>query len=329
MSQKKILLILALQVFAFIWLFVGGIWYGSTSLGTNTTTPVPSPSVIPTTPISTFPPITTSPTPNISPTPELNQYPQIEYDFLAISTTEPPIIIFSEIVERTNYFASYVYYFNGEKWSHASINQRQFRIQEVQSLNQYVHSIHAVFSIEGTEFNIDIPQIYTPMVMKSLTIFTKFGGIANESESTIAINNIPVLFKTGLLKGFSYKTSPLDIYDLGITTDWFMFWDKEGNFYQLDKTNTKKYDPNYQSHEFFASIRPNINFSLGNVLYAKSVNVQRNESTILVTTDGGMSLSLTKSYLLKRPYWQDITSGYILTDNNGGYGMYLSFTPKN
>jgi len=270
---------------------------------------------------------TINPTINATPTP-ISITGQTEYDLVTLSDSNPPTIIFIEAIQTSKSFWGIAYFHNGTSWSQTDLLKSNFSVTETNTLIQLENQINITFTIDDQTIGLNVPQLYTPIVIRAKNEFSKFGGSTNGFLPYLTINNNPQNVRVGLLKGFNRDPKLIDVYDLGINTDWIMFWDQAGNFFHLDKTSTEKINTDYPAHEFYAIENFDQAQNLtGTVNNPKLANINRNNDQVIISTNESVSLTLTKISRFERPAWQDITQGYLISDGQGGYGVYLSFTP--
>lgn len=293
-----------IQLIALIWMFGAGFWfYGQ--LHPPTVTPV------------------------VSPTPtRLNEL--VEYDVLIATQSDSPQLIFIEMVvpaQRDAY--GYLHYFNGSVWLQRTIDDSHVSITDHALTNasiRYANSIRVDVSIDDALIQLEVPQIYTPMVIRAEEEFTKFGGSVPSTEALITINTVSYPCQVALLKGYHRHYSAIDVYALGVQTHWIMYWDHAGNFYHLDQTAVEQYDPAYLPHEFFAQLNPSSqNTNHGTVAYFANYSVDSDHDTLRITsTDSTFpALTLAQGPALIRSYYADVSTGTITTGADGGIGLYL------
>ncbi len=125
-----------------------------------------------------------------------------------------------------------------KKWE---INYDPSRVlKETVSAKMMVNDVNIEF-LSGT--------LQNEIAMRSIPGYTKFMSEGKNARITINGTEHPAYII--YTKIYSFNAKDLQFYNtpLGVTTDWIAFWDKNGEFYHVDRTNVDKPTEIYQSHE--------------------------------------------------------------------------------
>lgn len=101
--------------------------------------------------------------------------------------------------------------------------------------------------IDNHEVVFRTGELRNEISMRSLPGYTKFmskgDGFLSIDGKSYAVNEI-------YTKIYSLNSADIQFYSepLPVTTDWIVFWDKDGNIYHLDMTDVPNPTPVYQSH---------------------------------------------------------------------------------
>ncbi len=290
-----------LLIVAFVWIFGLGLIFGRLL----TTHPVAPTNVAP---------------PDVS----LPARPLESYDIIIAATSEPHTLLVLDFFELDSVFTGNAHYFDGKNWAETPLRKGEIKIQEVEGLNQFTNKITGNFLLNGNLFVLDIPSISTPMVIRGESNFVKFGGTTHVNGPYLKINETAVDSYVALMKGFAKNYPAVYIEELGINTTWLAFWDKDWNFYHLDKTLVKNPSPDYTPHEFFSKITPQIGkFGFGSVEYYSGLNT--NVASALIKIGFPENLEYKEMELTFGPQYsfaQYYTATYV-TSEAGGVGLLL------
>ncbi len=264
---------------------------------------------------------------------------QEEYDLIIVTKNLPHKILYVDSVKRDSLEQGTINYFDGSSWSVSDLVAGSLKIDEGKTLQKFSNLVSFESKLKNLNFKLATLQINSNMTIRSEKKFAKFGGVTNGSEVSLTINGETFPSYAVLLKGFNFDTSRIDIADLRVNTDWFVYWDKDWNFYHLDKTDVKKFDPRYESHEFLAKIVHARDLG-SEVTYLSNIKVLRKgEDGGNGGNSGKDGLSgLTVSYNQNsKPYTLDLDFrerfvrkylgasffGGVATSKEGGIGVFL------
>lgn len=152
-------------------------------------------------------------------------------------------------------------YFNGKKWNRkvvygvsgnagivkdGIIKKWSIDIDSTRLLKQ---SSEGELQFGDTAFTFSTGELLNEMGIRSLPGYTKFVS-AGEGKFSIdgKMKAAYVLYE----RIYSLNDKEIQFYDtpLGVTTYWLAFWDEEGNFYHLDRTDVARPTAVYESHKF-------------------------------------------------------------------------------
>lgn len=189
-----------------------------------------------------------------------------EYDLMVVTVEKPHKIVALDFYETTGAqqnFVGNIHYYDGTSWQNYQLNESQINVQETSSLKQYSNIISAQINAGRENIRITIPEILTPVTIRAEEQFTKFAGATPNAGNYIYINSQPYQSYAAFLKGFhTNPPSSFDIFDLGLDTNWLMYFDENWNFYHLDKTVTVRKADFYPDHEVFVrQLRPDFAFN--------------------------------------------------------------------
>lgn len=269
-------------------------------------------------------PITTT-APPVRITNPREEITQEEYDIVIVTKEKPYKVVALEILRDNNGPKSaQAHYFDGE-WH--SARRPTYIITDKTDTSQLVSRVTFSTSTGYTEtlgadtIAAHIESLYTPITIRTEKDYVKFGGATLQSGEYLTINGEPVESYAAMLKGYNKNTFNVDIEQHKVVTDWLMYWDKDWNFYHLDKTDVGVPHPKYESHEFFAKL---INEgALGSVKYNFIDSVQNLESQVVVTDVEGSVLTLNEGPGYNRSGNEKFPAK-IVTGENGGIGIYIT-----
>jgi hypothetical protein len=152
-----------------------------------------------------------------------------------------------------------VSFYNGSKWIRQTTTQpiSDFGIYGNTILKNWKATVDPTLVLrERIEANINIDKnnisfksdtLENEMTVRSLPGYTKF---ISESTAKLTVNGKTYNARIMYTKLYSLNSKSLQFYDtpLGITTDWLIFWDEQGNFYHIDRTDVERPTDVYQLH---------------------------------------------------------------------------------
>lgn len=296
MKNSKVLILLLIG--GFIWSFVSGIFVTYLLFMSPKSTPPP---------------------------PDSKKETIEEYDIVAVSEEQPHMMLVFDFIKRGEGFYGSGHYYNGASWESQVLTFKDSPVSDVASRNNSVNFISIETSINKNRFILDVPGIYTNMVIRAQEDYVKFGGSTQDSALYLTINNKPIKSYVALLKGYNFNYVEEDIEDLGVSTDWLIFWDRDWNFYHLDKTTVLNPSPYYSSHELFAAITKSEN-NFGTVSYFSGVDIERTKSGIRVhyLKEGQLQiLGMLVDSGYKRFGYENMAHSYLATVDDRGIGLYM------
>lgn len=110
-------------------------------------------------------------------------------------------------------------------------------------------SVSGQVDIEKYKISFEVPTITNELGIRSLSNYTIF---RSEADAEMTINGVQYDSNVLYTRTYSYNAAIESIAisnPIGIKTDWFAFWDENGNFYNVDETvvdDTKRGE--YKSH---------------------------------------------------------------------------------
>ena len=312
--------LLILIVFGLVWSFSSGYLLKQQNNLYPSPTPPTSTTPIPTTPIA-----------NTTPIPPRDDFAVTTYDIVAITTSEPKKVLYIErgIIESISFF--FGYYFDGTTWHTSESSLNKLTVAENDSLYKYSNTIAAEIYFDDTVVTVSVPEIFTNMVIRSEHEYLKFGGSTTSVDTYVSIDNTKLPSQVGLLKRYKKTFNGTDISSLDVTTDWMMFWDENGNFYHLDKTDVGVPNDEYPPHEFFARTQY-VGSEISGILYLplNSINYTPAATNISYSESGqNRTLNLThSSRYFGKLYKPTETTNTLITTKTGGIGVYTRFDTR-
>ncbi len=154
---------------------------------------------------------------------------------------------------------SRVSYYNGTKWnrfqtSHSQKNSQSEPDDITKQWNILTDNSRVLREQSDGEFALgndrvlfNTTALLNEIGMRSEPGYTKF---MSEGSGTLEINGTTHSAYVLYSRIYSMNGDSIQFYDhsLGVITDWVAFWDTNGNFYHLDKTDVAKPSEIYASH---------------------------------------------------------------------------------
>lgn len=154
---------------------------------------------------------------------------------------------------RTSFFdgQTWVRKQTGQTYQDSGIHANTF----IRSWNVGLHpsrvlrqSVRGEFTVNNQRVVVTMPNLSNEMTVRSLPGYTKF---LSEGAATLEINGQRVAAKGLYTRIYSMNSNDIQFYDtpFGLRTDWVAFWDEQGNFYHVDRTNVAVPTAKYQAHQ--------------------------------------------------------------------------------
>lgn len=192
-------------------------------------------------------------------------------------------------------------------------------------------SVEGEVLIDNQKIQFEVPIIYNEIGIRSLENYTIF---RSASIGKLKINNKEYESYVLYTRNYSFL-SAINLIEItkpiGIETDWVAFWDKKGNFYNIDKTvTTANYEGQYKSHSIavFKDKDDKIQKSFDIEINKKKENSYK--INILEPINKQLDLNFL-NYVDKNinpsPYFWETgqLNGYVVLDNDEkieGFGIY-------
>lgn len=134
-------------------------------------------------------------------------------------------------------------------------------------------SMNGEINIENKKINFSTSILQNEISMRSLPGYTKF---MSNGQGTITVDGNSYPANVVYTKIYSLNSSDIQFYNqpFGLTTDWVAFWDNEGDFYHIDRTDLSKPTEIYRPHEIGI-----VEESNGSMMKTFNVSVGRDNST--------------------------------------------------
>jgi hypothetical protein len=255
---------------------------------------------------------------------------QREYDLVLISKDLPRRAYSLDYVVRDDISYGYIYVYDGSSWRSVQLNEGNFAIQDLGDQGGMTSSIKVGFSMGRKEYRIEVPEIATPITIKSSNDYSKFAGATKLPTATVNIDGDKTSrkFYAALLRGFNTNIYNLDLVEYGVNTDWLLFWDQDWNFYHLDKTTVEKFHPSYKSHSVFVRLGTDeASDQLDIVHYSPDILVRTRDNLVEVFSPKDASspkISFNKGSSYKRVGYSGLSEGFFVDSSDGGVGLYQS-----
>lgn len=207
-------------------------------------------------------------------------------DTIMIVTMDKPQVSVIATVTRAEQDKDYVQstrvsYYDGSSWARQSMSKASkdstivssnlikswdIAIDPSRVLKQ---TVQGEVTINNTSLVFSTGVLQNEIVMRSLPGYTKF---ISSGTGTLTANGVMHQAYIAYTRIYSLNAREIQFYNqsFGVTTDYIVFWDTQGNFYHVDATSVDKPTPIYQSHQL--GIMENIN---GAVEKTFSVTVNR------------------------------------------------------
>lgn len=244
--------------------------------------------------------------------PETGQYaPGKQYfedTVIAVTKDKPYYTIVATVtrLEQNNNFAQRgrVSFFDGKNWDRKSEekNTADPAISGNKLITRWVTDIdpsrvlkessQGEINFGSSKIAFSTGPLQNEIGIRSLPSYTKFISIG---KGTLSINNQPYPAYFLYTRIYSLDASQIQFYNqpFGLTTDWLAFWDEEGNFYHLDKTEVDNPTQIYQTHKL--GVLENKNGSVSKTFeltVTRASSIPPNAYTIGLASPIGSTLNL-------------------------------------
>lgn len=195
----------------------------------------------------------------------------IDDTLIAIAKTSAAQTIVASVSrnqKETNYYQSIrVSYFDGADWkrkveglytsssaitTNAVIPAWNIEYDSSRVLKQ---SVVSTFSVDTKTIRVSTGTLRNEAPMRSLPGYTKF---VSRGEGTIEVDGSTYPAYIMYSRIYSSNSPELLAYgeNMGVTTDWVVYFDTDGTMYHVDKTDVRNPSPLYQSHSIAFSSSP-------------------------------------------------------------------------
>ncbi len=266
----KILLVVIL-VIGFITTFASGFFLSKLFESEKNVTTQKTPSST-----SQFPKIVKEPDvtsiPSSSPNPEVSQdttkfLPGKHYfeDTIILVTKDKPQINLVATVTRAEQDSNYaqstrVSYYDGKNWTRQSSSKAakdsaivsnnlvKSWVTDIDPSRVLKQTVKGEITINNSSITFSSYVLQNEIGMRSLPGYTKF---MSNGTGTVAVNGVSRGAYILYTRIYSSNASDIQFYNdpFGLTTDWVVFWDTQGNFYHVDATSVDKPTTTYQTHK--------------------------------------------------------------------------------
>ncbi len=215
-----------------------------------------------------------------------------------------------------------VSFFDGEKWTRKTNNGttesseiasssliKKWKI-EIDPSRVLKQSVKGEVTVGTNQIGFETGLMTNEIGMRSLPGYTKFMSNGN---GIIIMNGRRIPAKLIYTRIYSMNSVDIQFYSgqFGLMTDWIAFWDNEGNFYHIDKTNVVNPTEIYKTHEIGILEDKN-----GSVTKTFSVSVTRDNQMPPEKYEVGMATPLGVDLLLVR-------GGFIDKAPNGSFKWFM------
>jgi hypothetical protein len=107
--------------------------------------------------------------------------------------------------------------------------------------------------VDQNTISFESGELTNNIGMRSLPGYTKFMSTQN---GYLTLNGTRVKAKILYTRIYSNNSAEMQFYEtpFGLTTNWLAFWDSEGNFYHIDRTEVDKATDKYQTHQIAVKV---------------------------------------------------------------------------
>lgn len=258
---------------------------------------------------------------------------QSEYHIIAITDTDPKIVVVYEYVTNTEqntrryYGTSHLTKYDETleqylPWENGRLYRDDLYISDTDSLNNLENTIVSTSEINNMIVKLEAPSVKNYLPVRSEQLFTKFLGVG---KGNLIIDGVGYPATVAATKGFNNKYSNIDVLELGVSTEWFIFFDSENSVYHLDYTNVERFHPAYKSHKYFGKTDTN-NFEgpVQTTVFGDSASINATSDSVTIALP---KYDFAKSFSYGPVYYSDPAEKYLnrLIYNSGGdLGVYLS-----
>lgn len=188
-----------------------------------------------------------------------------EDTIIAVTKDKPSLTIAASVVriEQDSNFTQYsrMSYFDGKSWNRQSDtkttpNSAIVSDNLVKSWSTTIDPSRVLKETVRGEFTIgDKPKVgfstgilENEIGVRSLPGYTKF---ISSAPGTLTVDGLDYPAYIAYTRIYSLNAKEIQFYNqpFGLTTDYVVFWDTQGNFYHIDATQVDKPTPIYQTHQ--------------------------------------------------------------------------------
>lgn len=247
-----------------------------------------------------------------------------EYDLLLVSKDTPRKLIYLDYYKSANEGYGNVYLYDGSTWTHQQITaDDSVSIKPENSLNQSEYKVETDIRGYAPRVRISVPQIFAHMTIRGKKAYSKFGGALSAPSAKVSLDDKNFDCFAAMLVGYNSVPDEKDWMKLGVKTDWLMYFDKDWNFYHLDKTTVEKPSPLYESHSFFSEITGS-----HKVVYHPEFSVTKSGSNLKLDAESLSLLNLSLTHEFDRKEYLGTSYGALAEGADDGVGVYLNLNTQ-
>ncbi len=186
----------------------------------------------------------------------------VDDSIIIVTKNEPRYSLIASVSgEKTNtgyVQASRVSFYNGVSWSREvglPVNKKDTGIIPGGLVKSWTIN-HSLLVPQEAEGELEIKEhtisfktglLENELTLRSLPQYTKF---ISSSDGILVVNGISYDAKIAYARIYSSDVETVKVYNDGMNfqTDWLVFWDNNGGFYHLDKTEVFPSTSKYRSH---------------------------------------------------------------------------------
>ena len=153
-----------------------------------------------------------------------------------------------------------VSFFDGHNWTRKILSEKEEDLGintnsllegwkiEIDPSRVLRQTVSGRVTVDETTIGFETGELTNNIGMRSLPGYTKF---MSTQDGMVNIDGVKVKAKILYTRIYSSNAAELQFYEtpFGLTTNWLAFWDREGNFYHIDRTQVDKATDKYQTHQ--------------------------------------------------------------------------------
>jgi hypothetical protein len=246
----------------------------------------------------------------------------IDIDLFIVSTNHTSDLVHINYVDNRSQSysqAQVVYSLGGKPLVASQIPFKSIEWRQIsENTSNLEYSFSGSFRLGGDTVEFEIPSINLEMVIRASQDVGKFGGVT--PNASVKINGVESSAHVAVTAGFFNKFVPVNIAAQKVRTDWMMYFDKDWNFYHLDKTETEIPTADYYPHSFLAEVAS----PGGTVRYLDDFSLSKPDPQTLSLRSMDGDTQLDENYTVEDsviPYRGAKLS--LIRGTNGGIGVHL------